>query len=607
VDIWDAYMKSEIAKPAVFEAKAGRDGLTLRFEADRVWGSKVAAVALHRAGDPAAEKWLSDQLARVAAEFRSKAVCLGKPAPHLEVSDEWKKLGLVAWPVRLEGAIGPNSTPPEDAPPPPRIALEALAARGESECLALAIRPTNLTGEASLEFRWTRAPAPLPARVFRVWYNTSRGFGQIAYRIRPHTLRPAASLPMTEGVTREVILKVRVPPKAPPGDYLGQLSVSTLKIPVRVRVSPVVLDRETDYLMGFFGLMPPSLVPDEKRWDVLDQTLAMLKDYGMNAVCGGPSWTLKGWKDGRPIIDFGDCDRFFALLRKHGFTRAIGGYGGLRFRGLHDRYQEGNTGEKVERQSGLPYEEALMRAWKAVDAHARANNWPTIYYAMCDETRVRDVAERELAFMKMMAKVAAAFPKTVRTSGSYSVHFRSRPANPNDMLYWHQRFFEALDISSLNLHDPTVMAEARRLGKEVHIYNQGRSRYTFGLYQWSEFRKGVRARWQWHLNILHGYQFFDLDGREPDTAMICYGRNAIYPTIHFERCREGAEDFYLYNTLWKTLQTTRRGGPEVEAARKLLAGLERSVALNQRQPPPGYEPHANKAALIAAIEKLLPH
>ena len=86
------------------------------------------------------------------------------------------------------------------------------------------------------------------------------------------------------------------------------------------------------------------------------------------------------------------------------------------------------------------------------------------------------------------------------------------------------------------------------------------TRYSFGLYQWSEYQKGVRARWQWHLSALHGYQFFDLDGREPDTAMICYGRDTLYPTIQLARCREGAEDFYLYDTLWKLLQTARNNG-----------------------------------------------
>ena len=183
-------------------------------------------------------------------------------------------------------------------------------------------------------------------------------------------------------------------------------------------------------------------------------------------------------------------------------------------------------------------------------------------------------------------------PDVLRASGSYSVDYRGRPTDTQNVNYWHQRFFETLDVSSLNLHSSSVMGEARRLGKDVHIYNQGRSRYSFGLYQWSEFRKGVRARWQWHLNVLHGYQFFDLDGREPDTAMICYGRECIYPTIHFERAREGAEDFYLYETL-------RKREPDKMA---MLYEWAARIRLNQRHAPAAYDPAAIKARVVAALE-----
>ena len=151
------------------------------------------------------------------------------------------------------------------------------------------------------------------------------------------------------------------------------------------------------------------------------------------------------------------------------------------------------------------------------------------------------------------------------------------------------------------------MAEAQRLGKEVQIYNQGTSRYSFGLYQWSEYRKGVRARWQWHLNILHGYQFFDLDGREPDTAMICYGRNGIYPTIEFERCRKGAEDFCLYQTLWNQVEDLRHSGgnsPAADAARALLENAISGIRLDQSEPPPDFDADAFKAKVLSAIEKL---
>ena len=612
VDIWDTYMADELARPVVFEAQVGDEGLTLRFEADRVWGSKVAAVLVHRVDDAPAAQWRQAQMEALAAEFRRKAVCLDPPAPPFDAPPIWQKLGLVAWPVGIEDDVTPSALPARLAPSPDELSLSRIAARGEHEPFCVALRPVRDLGECELALEPLSGPAELPAVVQAVWYNTSRGFGNIAYRIKPHTLREQTKLVLKKDVTREVIVTVRVLADAPPGDYRGALTLQgggeiLLRVPLKLSVRPVTLDRDTEFSMGFFGLMPPGLVPEGQRQDVLAQTLIILREHGMNAVSGGPSWQLKGWRDGEPQIDFGEMDSFFALLREHGFTKPLNGYGGARFGGLHDRYQKGRTGEKAEQESGLPYPEALMRAWRAVDAHARAANWATILYAMCDETRVRDVAERELEFMGMMAKVSAAFGETVRTSGSYSVNFNSRPEDKSNLLYWHQRFFETLDISSLNNHDESVMAEARRRGKEVHIYNQGRTRYSFGLYQWSEYRKGVRARWQWHLNILHGYQFFDLDGREPDTAMLCYGRNELYPTIHFERCREGAEDFYLYQTLWNLVERKRQQGEgkqAVDAAAGLLEAMTSKVKLNQRRPPEGFDADAFKAEVIAAIEAM---
>jgi hypothetical protein len=263
----------------------------------------------------------------------------------------------------------------------------------------------------------------------------------------------------------------------------------------------------------------------------------------------------------------------------------------------------------VEQASGLAYETALMRCWQAVDRHARQEQWPTILYAMCDETRVREQAEQELEFMQLMSRVSQTVPGTVRTSGSYSVDFGRRPTDRDDLLYWHQRFFEVLDISSLNLHGESVMEEAKRLNREIHIYNQGVTRYSFGLYQWSEYRKGVRARWQWHLNILHGYQFFELDGREPDTAMIRYGRRALYPTIEFERCREGAEDFYLCQTLWNAARKAggrAAHGEEARSAAGVLTAWESRIRLGQRTPPSGFDADAVKADMIRALERLSP-
>ncbi len=612
VDLWDTYMAPEITKPNRFPAEAGDQGITFQFQSDVVWGSKVSALALYRADDAPAGKWLDGQMEAVKKEFRAKAVCLDPPPAPYAPPVSWSGRPLVAWPARIEDEITPNTTP-TTPPTPAELRLTAQAVRGEYEPLCLVVRPSKNLGECHVMLE----PGPdfPPAQVQVVRYGTSRGFGSIAYHIRPHTLRVADSVALPKDVSREIVVTLNVPADAKPGIHEAKLTLTDatgaalLTVPLAVTVHDLVLQRDTGFLMGFFGLEPPDrmLLPSQQG-PVLEQTLDLLREHGMNALSGGPSFRLTGWKDGQPQVDFGTCDEFFALCRKHGFTRAINGYGGLRFIGLHDGYEKGDTAKKVEQDSGLDYETAFLRCWEVVDRHARANNWPLIYYAMCDETRVRDVAERELEFMRLMAKASARFPQTVRTSGAYSVDFASRPTDEEDLKTWHQRFFGALDVSSLNLHDPTVMDEARKLGKEIHIYNQGTSRTSFGLYQWSEFRKGVTARWQWHLNVLHGYQFFDLDGREPDTAMICYGRNAIYPTIAFERCREGAEDFYLYQTLARLIDANRKANrkpAETQRAADLLQKLTGSVAFNQRDEPPGFDADKVKLEVVRAAEGMM--
>ena len=216
-DIWDTYMAAELARPALFEAEAAADGITFRFEADRVWGSKVSALALHAADDAKSAQWLRDQLDELAREFRSMAVCLDRPAAAFDLPQDWAKLGFVAWPALIEDEVTPNSTPafaeasagkPASPPKSPgEIALTRLAARGEHESFCLALRPLRDLGECRLELEPLTGPfdqahgrpARLPAQVQVVWYNTSRGFGNIAYRVKPHTLRSPGRRGAAEG------------------------------------------------------------------------------------------------------------------------------------------------------------------------------------------------------------------------------------------------------------------------------------------------------------------------------------------------------------------------------------------------------------------------
>ncbi len=605
-DIWSTYLAPELARPVRLAVRSDQADLAFRFAADVPWACKISALAVYRQSDTAAAQWVEGQLDQLRRDFAAKAVYLDQPEPARPPPATWQGRGLAAWPVDLDDTVLPGSQPPAGTPSPDNLSLAATMVRGEYEPVCLAVRPERDLGECRVVLEGDLG-AGVTADIGVFWYGTSRGFNTIAYRIRPHTLRPVDTVALPVGVTRQFVVTFHATGDAAPGErravvrLLGEDGKAILAVPVTVDVHPVTLRRDTSFLMGFFGLMPPDAYQGEARWRMLEQTLALLREHGMNAVSGGPNWRLKGWEDGQPELDFGDLDHFFALLREHGFDRPINGYGGLRFQGLQERYVKGRPAEQVVQQSGLDYATAFGRAWEAFARESRQRGWPTIFYAMCDETRVREQAEEELEFMRLMGTVTARFSETVRASGSYSVTFAKSPRDQEDLLYWHQQFFQTLDISSLGSHDPSVLARARELDKEVHIYNQGTSRYSFGLYQWNEARQGVKARWQWHLNALHGYQFFDLDGREPDTAMLCYGRTQLYPTIAFERCREGAEDFHLYHTL-AALLAEHPGAKAAPQARQVLADLEQGVALNQRQPPPGYDPHQLKQSVIAACE-----
>ncbi len=608
MDIWDTYMAPELAKPAEFEATAGKEGLALKFEADKPKGSRVAGVVVYGADDKEASAWFKGQMDAMATEFRSAAVSLDKPAKAFNAPEEWQKLGLIAWPTDLNNPTKPMSVPEGTIESPASLQLSCLTVMNAYEPLCVAIRPLKDLGNCQL--RVEGSAEGIDARTQVVWYGTKRPVGGIAYRIEAHSVRDQSSVNLPKDITREIVVTCHITDKAKAGDAKLTLVVEDaskkilLRVPLTLNVHNVKLDRQSDYQMGFFGIMPPLAIPASQRPAVLEQTLDLLSEHGMNYLCGAPNFTLTGWKDGEPVIDFAALDAFMELARKHGFTGPVCGYGGPNFAGTSDGYVMGATAKKMADEAGLPYEEALTKAWKAVDEHARKADWPVILYCLCDETRVAETAQRELEYMTIMAKISKQFPKTLHTYGCYSVNFNTRPEDKKDMLYWHQRFFDALDISSLNAHDQSVLDEAAKQGKEMQIYNQGSDRYSWGLYQWKEYSKGVKGRLNWHMNILSGYQFFDLDGREPDFAVVCYGKEKVYPMVTFERAREGAQDFYLCQTLSNLVEKGAGSEADRAKAKAVLDEIAGLGKLGDRKAPASLDFNKVTAQLIEAIESL---
>lgn len=599
--VWDLYM-SYLFAPKRFAVEV-RDGrLNLRFRADGPNACRVAAVVVYPESRQAeAEPWLAEIEQRNRMEFEARAVYMGPHPKALKVPAEAAQKGYwLGFPALEEDITF------VDAPGRGDGRLARAAARGQRVSLTFAVRPLQDLSEQPVRLVASELKGEagsIPAREIDLRYVhhlTHRGFNNIAYSIVPESLRrvEGANLRLEKDLTRQFWVTVHVPEGTAAGTYEGRITLSAgavnLELPLTVEVLNFKLD-EPDFAMGFYGLHVPNEVA-QRRPGALRDLLRIMKEGGMNTFSGGPNVRFSGLDAaGKPMLDFAACDAYFRVVREMGF-REVTSYGGPGMvTGLHDQYVVGQTGREWERKTGKPFGEVLRIVWSAVEEHAKRENWPTILYGFTDEPRVLEQAKAEVELMKLYREHAP----WVNIGGSYSVRWNDDPLEKAI-----QEIFATLKWSALNTHGQVHVDKARELNKTLYIYNQDRTRFSFGAYQWAEMRKGIRGRLQWHLLALHGYQFFDLDGREPDAAMIHWGREEILPTLSLHRCREGADDFRFAVTLWN-LAERHKDRPAAEEARVWLEEVSRRIPLDQRNRPQGFmEDEAFREGCIARIKAL---
>lgn len=581
--LWDIYLKHMVA-PRRFQTQV-RDGkLNLRFDGGSAMNTKVAAIVIHPADSQAAAAWVKDVEQKNREEFENRSVFMGPMPKELNVpataTEKGYWLGFPALEQTIAFADAPGS---EDRK------LHRIAAQNQKVSVTFAIRPLKeFAGPVELTASELKSgdsaiqPGSIDLRY--VHHGTRRGFNSTAYQIMPETLRPVigADLKLSKNLTRQFWVTVSIPADARPGVYNGQIAVKVGELRANVPYSVEVLDLMLDepaYSMGFYGVALPADLP-LGREDGYRRLLQILKDNGMNSFSGGPNLSFKGLDAaGKPIIEnYDQVDAFFRIAREVGFNHEVSAYGGPGMvGGLHDGYVIGQTGRGWAQKTGKSFDELLKIVWTDVQQHAKEANWLPIAYGFTDEPRVLEQANEQLELMKAY-RSAVPF---VKIGGSYSVHFDKD--TPLDKAI--QDIFKTLVWSALNTHSQVEVDKAKELGRELWIYNQGLSRFSWGAYQWAEMRKGVAGRMQWHTLAMHGYQFFDLDGREPDTAAIMWGREQIYPTINLPRCREGADDFRLAVTLWNRAQKAK-DTPEAQAALQWLQQIADAIPAGGRAAVP---------------------
>jgi hypothetical protein len=582
--VWDLYM-SRMFKPVRFSIEVTDGTFNLRVKSDGINGGKVAALVLvSDKNKDAGSKWLSEVESRNRQEFEAQAMFVGPRPQDLQIPDAARNAGYwVGYPA-LEQQISVEDAPGAEQPSGLRF-----AARGQSISQTFAIRPLK-DFEDAVSLTSTPLTGPggeIPAAnvdLRYVFHTTKRDYYGIAYSIKPHTIRPVegSTLKLRKDVTRQFWITVDVPKDAKPGVYSGTVALKagalSVSVPLSVEVLDLTLD-EPNFRFGFFDCWAPNELPGLNATDARRKLLTLLRKNGMNSFTGGPNIKFSGLdENGKPKLDFAACDEFFKIAKECGFEGEVQSYGGpAMVVGLHDGYFIGNTGRKWEKDTGKPFTELLKIVWGEVKEHSEKAGWLPVAYNFCDEPRVVDTVNNLLELMKAYREAVP----YVKIGGAYSVHWGDKPLDKGI-----QEIFKTLAWSGLNSHSQKELDMAKERGSEIYIYNQGYDRYSFGMYQFAEMRKGVKGRQQWHTLCLHGFQFFDLDGREPDINMINWGRNGIIPTLALARCREGSDDLRFAVTLWN-LAEKKKESAEGKAAIEFLDSINRKIGVAQRLRPEG--------------------
>jgi hypothetical protein len=398
-------------------------------------------------------------------------------------------------------------------------------------------------------------------------------------------------------VTRTFWLTVKVPTDAPAGIYRGSVRLTTERggsrsLPLRFTVRKGTLD-PVDVPAGPWGytIDLPWYGDEAAAWNraLAVKSLRRLRDYGFTTASGLPVVTYRGFKDGAPRFDFSHGDAQMKLFKENGFRMPVITY--CAFNGLDTYHKD----EAAMRAAGFSdYSRFIRAVFGAIQKHADEAGWLPVYWNIGDEPVGAELVRSALnaeAYRKAFPKGPPFFTAASSFQGS----------NRDDP---HFRLSRALHVADWNLHDEASVKLLHAAGGDWAFYNGG-NRWTYGVYLYKAAKQfGMKFRLSWHWNVVAGDPYYALDCREDDYAW-CNStpQGELVPAVHFERLREGLDDYRRMQTLAR-LARERAGSPAARDAEKLLADILGGFHLGDRELK-GVESFALlRARLDAAIEGL---
>ena len=152
------------------------------------------------------------------------------------------------------------------------------------------------------------------------------------------------------------------------------------------------------------------------------KSLRKMREYGFTTCSGIPSIAYRGFKDGKPVLDFTAAD----AADEAGQGIGVPGRGQLRRRRIRASTPTTRTPSAMNAAGFKDYAAFIRAVYAEVQKHADANGWLPVYYNLGDEPIGDDLvrsAENAEAYRKAFPKGPPYF------TGGQQLH-RQRPQGP---------------------------------------------------------------------------------------------------------------------------------------------------------------------------------
>ena len=349
---------------------------------------------------------------------------------------------------------------------------------------------------------------------------------------------------------------VHIPEGAPPGLYTGAVEITSRDEKIGQ------IDVELEVLPIRFAAIPYALghnYSSPKDPDALAAHLADMREHGMTTVAPLYNFHLPIYDD-----DTTELGEFIEAYKSAGYDKP------LFFASPMSLSLNGLTGYGPI--DSKRFQRKYISVIQKLHAEVELHDVPVIF-SIGDEFTNKGVAGVEYA--EQLARLTYEELPEIATTSDMNGYREVMAMAPYLDVATFDNGWDGVDHHNegRRLVNKEFILEVQQTGAIPWFVNTGSGRLPYGLFFWKMAKYGVQGKVEWYYN---------LGDNEPGSVVRTDGAT-VWPTVIYERSREGIDDLRYLVTLEKAIEDTKRAGEkaaEVAAAEALLAVIGDSILDN---------------------------